>query len=272
MSDEPLRGSVSATRDYLACPRMHWLLRTAKAPRDATGASNRGVLLHVGLAAGYVEFDRARFDKCTPGAVWRRTGAAVEYAVCRAAVGDDDVDEAIDTVLSALRHLHPQPTDKVLGVEHEMVIDFDGVEIVYRADLTYRRGGWVTVRDWKSSSEVPRARDLSDNLQLQVGALCAARTFGVTEVRGEIASIGRGVAVDATITKGKALEGGALVAVTTQLAAADTVFEPTPGEVCADCKVRRSCPVYAPDKSMIPTPGPDGAPVATGVIEVAACG
>lgn len=270
MSDKPLRGSVTATRDYLACPRMHWLLRIAKAAKDATGASNRGVLLHAGLAAGYAEFDRARFDKCTPGAVWRRTGAAVEYAVCSVAQGDDDVDEAIDAVIGALNYLAPKPQDRVLGVEHEMVIDFDGVEIVYRADAIYRRGGWVTVRDWKSSSEVPRARDLPDNLQLQVGALCAARTFGVTEVRGEIASIGRAVAVDAPISRGKAREGGQLVAEVTRAAAADTVFEPTQGDVCADCKVRRSCPVYAPDGATIPTPGPDGRPVATGVIEVMA--
>lgn len=267
---KPLRGSVTSTRNYLTCPRMWWLLRIPGVVKHAPGASNRGVLLHAGLAAGYAEYDRARFDKCTPGAVWRRTAAAVEYAVCQVAGTDDDIDEAIDTVIEALNRLAPKPQDRVLGVEHEMLIDFDGVQIVYRADVTYRRDGQTIVRDWKSSPEVPRARDLSDNLQLQVGALCAARTFNTTEVRGEIASIGRAVAVSAPMTAGKAREGGELVAETTLAAAADTVFEPTPGQACAECKVRRSCPLYAPDGATIPTPSPDGQSVATEVIEVPA--
>ncbi|MGH3927251.1 MAG: hypothetical protein ACRDTT_31025, partial [Pseudonocardiaceae bacterium] len=47
---------------------------------------------------------------------------------------------------------------------------------------------------------------------------------------------------------------GEAVADSAREAAQDVEFEPTPGEVCASCRVRRHCPVYAPEGEQIPTP------------------
>lgn len=253
----PLRWSVTAHRTYRECPRMAWLLRTPGVERDTDPSNNRGIVLHAGLAAGYDQLAACRDRPMTPGAVRRRVADVVDAAVTAAAVGmtDFDADEAYTTVLAALEWLGPLSRDHVLGVEHEMVIVVDGVEVVFRADVIYRRDGIVTVRDWKSSSTVPRRHELFDDRQLSVGALCAARTFDVVDVDVEIASIGAAVAVSARLNKTAALAAAYAVADSAREFAQDREFEPTPGEVCATCPVRRYCPVYAPkDSTWIPTP------------------
>lgn len=244
------RWSVTSHRTYRECPRKLWLLRVADAPRDVATSNSRGIVLHAGMAAGFTYLDQhgRDYSKATPGAVRRGLRRTVSDAVSGAAqaAGMDswEADEAYTTVLRALETLGPQARDKVLGVEHEMAITVDGVEITYRADVTYRRDGVTVLRDWKSSSELPRRHELADNRQLGVGALCVARTFGVTEVVVEIASIGAGVAVSAPLDRATAADAASAVADSAREFAQDREFEPTPGEACATCPVRRFCPIF----------------------------
>lgn len=255
-----LAWSVSAHRSYRSCPRQFWLSRVARVPHDVDPSNARGTLLHIGLAAGFTYLDQhgRDYSAMTPGAVRRGLRHAVSDVVTDAAqhAGVDpwDADEAYTTVIRALEHLGPQARDRVLGVEHRMEIVVDGVTIVYVADAIYRRDGVTVVRDWKSSSELPRRHELADNRQLGVGALCVARTFGVTGVTVEIASINAGVAVSAPLDRATALDAASAVADSAREFAQDREFEPTPGEACATCPVRKSCPVYAPAGASIPQP------------------
>jgi hypothetical protein len=263
--------SVSAHRLY-QCPRAWWLTHRAHVEQQQDAVNNRGVMCHAGLAAGYAFLDQHGRDprKMTPGAVRRGLFEAVSDAVTEVAQGAHanswDADEAFEAVIGALRHLGPQARDVVLGVELPMLITVDGVEITCRADVVYRRDGVTVVRDWKSSSELPRAFELPGDRQLAVGALCAARTFDTTRVAVEIASINARVAVTSVIATARALAGARAVAASAWAAQFDQGFLPRPGERCASCKVRASCPVFAPNGRVIPTPGPDGRSVATGVI------
>jgi hypothetical protein len=261
--------SVSAHRLYDGCPRAWWLRNVAHVPTEDSADSVRGVVLHAALAAGYAADYRVQQEG------WPSDSAHVDVAVEKAvvkAVGDfpdyDDPDEAIDTCLRALAYLGPQPGDRVIGVEVDMEIAVDGVPIIYRADALYERAGVLVVRDWKSTAELPRSRDLTRNRQLALGALCAGRTYAPKRIDIEIASINAAVAVSAPIDVTAARSAGSVVAATARKAQADTTFEPKPGEVCADCKVRAHCPVFAPDGTSIFTPGPDGQPTPTGVITV----
>lgn len=225
------RWSISAVRSYLACPRQYWLTRVARVEREVAGANFRGVLLHAGLAAGY----RCGGDEeATVDAIHeegRRLGVEVE-------------DEVFDTALKAFRFLGPLRGDEVLGVERELEIIHKGILIMYRADVIYRSHGVLTVRDWKSSSTLPRARDLEQDRQLALGALCAARVFNVIEVRVEIASIGAGVAVSALMPMATARAAGDTVAEVAVRIEADREFNARPGAACAACPVRAFCPVY----------------------------
>jgi hypothetical protein len=235
-------------------------MRLPDVPRDTQASNSRGIVLHAGMAAGYSYLDAHGRDytRVTPGAVRRGLQSAVSIAVTEAAQASAmdswDADEAYTTAIRALAHLGPQARDRVLGVEHEMTITVDGVVIVYRADVVYRRDGTVTVRDWKSSSELPRRHELADNRQLGVGALCAARTFDTTRVAVEIASINAAVAVSAPLDRAAAFDAAVAVADSAREFAQDREFEPTPGEVCATCPVRRSCPVFAPRGTNVPLP------------------
>lgn len=266
------RWSVSAHRAYRECPRKAWLMRVANVPRDVDPSNHRGIVLHAGMAAGYSYLDQhgRDYSRMTPGAVrnelWWAVSCAVTEAALAAGMDSWDADEAYTTVIRALAHLGPQARDRVLGVEREMTAIVDGVTIVYRADVLYRRDGRVTLRDWKSSSELPRRYELVGDRQLGVGALCAARTFGVTEVDVEIASIGAGVAVSAPMDRASALESASAVADSAREFAQDREFEPTPGEACATCPVKRSCPVYVPDGRLIPVPDPQDGQVVSGAV------
>lgn len=258
------RWSISATRSYLACPRAWWLTRVANVDQDNPDANSRGVLMHVGLAAGYAEMARAQREPegWLPGAVLRRGEAACEFAIAREAhrLAIDLEDEPIDTACRALAHLGPRPGDEVLGVEYDMDIRVDGVPIGFRADVIYRRDKILCVRDWKTSSDLPKARDLPKDRQLCLGALCAARTFGDTVVRVEIASINAAVAVRFPIAADRAQEVGQIVAQTARQAESDLDCLPTPSSACAECKVVAHCPVYAPDGVLIQVPGFGGRP------------
>jgi CRISPR/Cas system-associated exonuclease Cas4 (RecB family) len=273
------RWSISAVRDYLSCPRMWWLKRAANVEQEASSDSYRGQLMHAGLAAGYREVYQAQREHggWLDGTVARRGETACELGILKEAhrlALDDYDDELVDTACRALRHLGPRRGDHVIGIEHDMDIQVDGVPIGYRADLIYRRGGVLTVRDWKSAKELPKARDLHRNWQLALGALCVARTLGDTSVRVEIASIGSAVVVSASMPMDVARDGGRVVAEAAQLAELElqrpVPFAPEPGSACAGCPVRRHCPVYAEPGTVIPTPHRDGSPASTAVIEVGA--
>jgi CRISPR/Cas system-associated exonuclease Cas4 (RecB family) len=268
------RWSISATRAYLACPRQWWLTRVAGVEQDNPDANFRGVLMHVGLAAGYAEMARAQREPegWLPDAVARRGEAACEFAIAKEAdrLGIELEDEPIDTACRALAHLGPQRGDEVLGVEYDMDIRVDGVPIGFRADVIYRRNKVLCVRDWKTSSTLPKARDLPKDWQLCLGALCAARTFGDRVVRVEIASINAAVAVRFPITADQAQEAGRIVAQTAREAENDLECLPLPGSACAECKVVKHCPVYAEPGTVILTPYSDGSPASTAVIEVGA--
>lgn len=265
------RWSVTAHRAYRQCPRKLWLMRVAAVERDVSPSNSRGIVLHAGMAAGYTYLDQhgRDYSKATPGAVRRGLRRTVSDAVSGAAqaAGMDswEADEAYTTVLRALETLGPQARDKVLGVEHEMAITVDGVEITFRADVIYRRDGALVLRDWNSSSELPRRHELADNRQLGVGALCVARTFGVTEVVVEIASIGAGVAVSAPLDRATAADAASAVADSAREFAQDREFEPTPGEACATCPVRKACPMFVPRGMNIPLPSLLLVPKAGGV-------
>ena len=264
------RWSVSGHYLYDGCPRAWWLRNIAGVPTEDTDESQLGVVLHAGLAAGYAEHDRCNRSRLCdyPAVIRHRVGDKVENALIDAIGDRDDVDldAAYDTVMRALAHLGPLSTDRVLGVEVPMEISVDGVPITYRADALYERAGELVVRDWKSTSELPRARDLPGNRQLALGALCAARTYKPSRVRVEIASINAAVAVSSPIEVTAARKAGSVVAATARRAEADVAFTPTPGAVCSTCKVRAYCPVYAAPETVLVAPGPDGSPM--GAIEV----
>ena len=253
------RWSISAVRAYMACPRQWWLTRVANVDKEVSDASLRGQLMHAGLAAGYAEMARAygERERWPADTVARRGEATLEYAIAKEAdrLGVDFDGETVDTAARALRHLGPQPTDVLLGVERDLDIRIDGVPIIYRADVIYRRAGVLTVRDWKSRKTLPKARDLPRDWQLCLGALVAARTFGDTFVRVELASIGGAVAVAYPITADEAREVGRLVAATAWDAEhANDDYAPLPGSACADCPVRKHCPEFAAPGAMVPTP------------------
>jgi hypothetical protein len=241
------RWTISAARSYLACPQQYYLTRVANTPRDVGSGNARGILLHAGLAAGYSAQDECH-QRGLGGQRLRayRDSAvmdAIDAEVARLGVEDDPTDEPVDTVIAALDRLGPYPDDEVLGVERDLQIEHRGVPISMRVDVLYRRRGMLTVRDWKSTSELPRARDLPFDRQLALGALCAARIFGETEVWIEIASINAGVAVICPIRPEQARAAGDAVAATSREAEADTEFVARPGSACASCPVWRSCPV-----------------------------
>jgi CRISPR/Cas system-associated exonuclease Cas4 (RecB family) len=254
--------SVSAMRTYVTCPRQWWLSYVAHAPQEQGVASIRGQVLHAGVAAGVAAFDAARKEGRDVVVAIRRMHAAVEHAVCKAAarLGHEEIDEAVDTAIECLNELGPEPGDDILLIEGRMDIEVDGVPITYRADLVYRRAGRVVVRDWKSRKDLPRRRELPRDRQLTLGALCAARTFGVTQVDVEIASIGSGVAVDAPIHPSTAQDTGRVVAEVAGKAEADREFRPRPGAACARCPVQAHCPTVALIGAEILAPGPDGRP------------
>lgn len=279
MSILNIRHSISGTRDYLTCPRLWWLKRIAHVEQEVSVDSYRGQLMHAGLAAGYAEMHRAQHERegWLHSVIERRCEAAVEFAIDKESVRlklDDYDGEVVDTACRALHHLGPRYGDVLIGVEYDMDLRIDGVAIGYRADVIYRRDGLLTVRDWKSAKTLPKARDLHLNWQLALGALCAARTFGDTLVRVEIASIGSAVAVGALMPRSSAQDGGAVVVETAGLMELElkrpTPFAPEPGEACAECPVRRHCTVYAEPGTVAPTPYRDGSPALTTVIEVGA--
>ena len=265
---DQIRWSYSGTIDYLTCPRLWWLKRIAHVEQDATDASHRGQLMHAGLAAGYAEMYQAQheYEGWLDDVIVRRGEAACAHGVAREAarLDIDYGDEMVDTACRALRHLGPRRGDHLIGVEYDLDLRVDGVPIVYRADALYRRGGVLTVRDWKSRKTLPKRRDLLKLWQLALGALAAARTFGETLVRVEIASIGSAVAVSTEMPMEVARDAGRVVASAAGMAELElqrpVPFAPEQGEACVDCPVRRYCPVWAQDGTEIPTPGPDGSP------------
>lgn len=264
-----IRWSYSGTIDYLTCPRMWWLKRIAHVKQDATDASYRGQLMHAGLAAGYLEMYQAQHERegWLDDGITRRGEAACAHGVAREAarLNVDYDDEMVDTACRALRHLGPRRGDVLIGVEYDLDLRIDGVAIGYRADVLYRRGGVLTVRDWKSRKTLPKKRELLKMWQLALGALAAARTFGEGGVMVEIASIGSAVAVSTEMPMEVARDGGRVVVEAAGLAQLEfqrpTPFAPEPGDACADCPVRRHCPVYhdgngplwGPDKTGQPT-------------------
>jgi hypothetical protein len=248
------RWSFSDHRLYGQCPRAWWLKRVAHVPAEVAPENHRGTVMHAGLAAGYAELATGRFRAMTPGAVWQAARLAVSDAITAKAgmMLDRDADECFELVMFTLESLGPRLEDRVLGIELPMVAIVDDVEIVYYADVVYRRDGVTTVRDWKSSSEVPRRHELLDHRQLTLGALCAARTLRTTQVAIELGSIGRGVAVSTPVSAATAQRSGRIVASSAHAAAADTRFEPRRGEACVDCPVRRACPLFAEGEYPVP--------------------
>jgi len=238
------RWSISAARAYWACPHQWWLTRVAHVPRAVTEASFRGQLMHAGLAAGWT-------------AMHQHLGIGIAHLHGEGALIDAmhveadhlDVpcpDEAIDTAWRALQHLGPRIGDELLGAERDLDLRIDGVPIGYRADLVYRRKGVLTLRDWKSTSKLPKAADLPQDDQLALGALAVARTYAATEVRIEFASINAAVARAGPISADRARQAGQAVAETAIEAEADTEHKPTPGSACHTCPVVAACFVHNP--------------------------
>jgi PD-(D/E)XK nuclease superfamily protein len=239
---------------YRECPRAWWLKRVAHVPTEVDPANHRGTVMHAGLAAGYAELATGRHRAMTPGAVWQVTRQAVAEAITAKAgmMAERDADECFELVMFALESLGPQRDDRVLGVECPLSAVVDDVEIVYYADVVYRRDGVTVVRDWKSSTELPRRHELHDHRQLTLGALCTARTLGVTQLAVEFASIGRGVAVSAPVSAGTAQRSGQVVADSAHAAATDTRFSPVRGPGCVSCPVRKACPLFATGEYPVP--------------------
>ena len=264
------KWSISATRSYLACPRQWWLTRVANVERTVSEDSFQGQLMHAGLAAGYAEMGRAWAEGRNLQVVQRRGEVACEFGIAKEAdrLAIDYEDGLVDTAVRALMHLGPRQDDQVVGVERDMDLRVDGVPIGYRADVVYRRGGVLVVRDWKSRKSLPKARDLPRDWQLALGALAVARTYGETVVRVELASINGATSVAFPITAQAAQAAGRIVAETARTAEADTECLPLPGAACNDCKVVAHCTVYAKPNTVILTPFPDGSPASTAVIDI----
>lgn len=269
-TDTSLLWSVSAARAANTCPR-RWWLRSVPRVRDTDPepSATRGTLMHAGLAAGYSEIVRltARWPRPGLGEVQRRAGAASDAAILAVAdehgVADEVVDEAADTAARALAHLGPEPSDEVLAVERTLLLQVPRrgrvVSIVVRPDVVYRRRGWLRVRDWKSTRELPRARDLGRDDQLLIGALAAAREFADTSVQVEIASIGSAAAVSAPVTRQAAWAAAERLAEQAVSVRTGRVFTPRSGPACQTCPVRRHCPVFA-EVGPIPVPDVSGEP------------
>ena len=238
------RWSISAARAYWACPHQWWLTRVAHVPRTTTEYSFRGQLMHAGLAAGWVALHR-NLGNAT--AMFSGEGALIDAMHTEAEHLEVPCpDEAIDTAWRALKHLGPRIGDELLGAERDLDLRIDGVPIGYRADLIYRRKGMLTLRDWKSTSKLPKAADLPQDDQLALGALAVARTYAAPAVRIEFASINAAAVRGGPISADRARQAGQAVAETAIEAEADIEHKPTPGSACHTCPVVASCFVHNP--------------------------
>lgn len=263
--------SVSAARAARGCLRRYWLEYVARVrvEQQSEPSAARGIVMHAGLAAGYTTAARNRDVWPSPGdaELARRArdalDAAIDTEAVRVGMTDEDADEAAQTAAYALTQLGPRPGDEVLAVEHTLRVTVAEqgrqVPLKVRVDAVYARAGRVVLRDWKSSSTLPRARDLPRNHQLLVGALAAAREFGATELSVEIASIGAGVAVSSPVTREQTYAAAHGLADEAIVADNARTFPPRLQPDCETCPVRSHCPLFA--TGPIPTPDAHGEPV-----------
>ncbi|MGH3986432.1 MAG: RecB family exonuclease [Pseudonocardiaceae bacterium] len=239
--------SVSRHRAYITCPRQYWLTSVAKVPREDSPASVRGQVLHAAVAAGWAKAAVGAGADAVLGAI----EVAADDEVARherrgTQITDYDMWSWIELAALTVEHAGPKPGDTLLGVEYEVRSEVDGVPVMARLDLVYETAdGTLIVRDWKSSSEVPTQDDLLRDVQLGLGALLAARHWGRTRVRVEIGSIGAQVVSGVDMPRERAQGTGERVAASARKAATDTEFTPRRSEACAECKVRRFCPLFA---------------------------
>lgn len=243
------RWTYSAAYAYTVCPHQWWLTRVKGAPRaPASPESFRGQLIHAGLAAGWPMAHKLMREGSTDAAIQLHSEQALIDAMEAEAtrLATPVTPEMVDAACRVLLHCGPVAGDELIGAEIDLDMRVDGVPIGYRADLIYRRGDVYVVRDWKSRTTLPKARDLPREWQLGVGALATARTYGTTQVRVELASINAAYAVSAPIGKDQARQHGQLVAKVARAAEADTEHRAKPGKACGDCPVRAACYMHNP--------------------------
>lgn len=243
------RWTYSAAQSYVTCPHQWFLTRVANTPRaPVTPESFRGQLMHAGLAVGWITAEALLRGGSDRAAIQMHAEHALidamEHEATRLQVPVNP--EMVDTACYALDCLGPQRGDELIGAELDLDIRVDGVPVGYRADLVYRRGGVHVVRDWKSRTTLPKARDLPRDWQLGVGALAVARTYGLTQVHVEMASINGATSVCSPIGRDEARRAGELVAKVAYTAEADTEHAPKPGRACGDCPARHACFVHNP--------------------------
>lgn len=246
MTGLPKHWSPSAHRAYRTCPRQFWLEYVARVGRTDSPESVRGQVMHAGMAAGW------------GGAAL----VAMNHEADRLGLPDSldpEFSEWTETVYRALARLGPEPGDELLGAELELRSECDGVPLKARLDLVFRRDGILRIYDWKSASELPRREEVRRNTQLGLGAFLAAREYGTDRIKVAIASIGSGVACEVDMPPDMAEAAARRVAETARRAQVDTEFAPVRGEACADCKVRKFCPLFAAAGTVIPAPAPEPA-------------
>lgn len=246
--------SVSRHRAYRTCPRMAWLLNQDDVPRTDSPESIRGQVMHAGMAAGWKAWG---VDGVTSGA---RLLDIIEGATLiesdRHRMDEHEIDEALETALTAFDRLRDQMNGcTMLGVEEELHGAIDGVPLMARVDYRFMRGSALCVYDGKSSKELPRREEVRRDTQLGLGAYLSA-DYDTGCIRVAIASIGSGVAVEVDMPPDMAEAAARRVATTARIAEQDTTFEPQRSAACGDCKVRRSCPLFA--TGPVPEPGTEG--------------
>lgn len=256
----PERWSPSAHRAYRTCPRQLWLEYVARVKGVDSPESIRGQVMHAGMEAGWNGAYFGGFQ------VSQRVEDHIEFQMATyaderfgIAADDPELAEWIETVTTAIRRLgpvHPGDHARIVAemTEGEVVGEIDGVPLKARIDLVFGCDDVMCIWDWKSSKELPRREDVRRDTQLGVEGFLLRQQYSLTgPIRVAIASIGSGVACEVDLPPDMAEAAARRVARTAREAQQDTEFAPVRGAACADCKVRKHCPLFA--TGPVPEPG-----------------